>query len=114
MKEMRGGRKIHTTVIIFSPRTKQSFQHSEPAFKKRIFKYHESQIIPNLSRQTSLDLILGLTFQRQRLPNPKLLQHNNKQSDNNNDGDYFHALHVCLASDRRVKTSTSRIEQPLL
>lgn len=43
----------------------------------------------------------GLTFQWQRLPDPKLLEHDNKQSDNNSDGNHFHAIqsHGHIVSD---------------
>lgn len=41
------------------------------------------------------------TFQRQRLPYSKLLEHDHKQSNHNNNGNYFHAIqfHDCLALD---------------
>lgn len=41
------------------------------------------------------------TFQRQRLPYSKLLEHDHKQSDNNNNGNNFHAIqtHDCRALD---------------
>lgn len=46
-------------------------------------------------------LFIGLTFQGQGLPNPKLFEHDNKQPDNNSNGNYFHAIqsHGCLALD---------------
>lgn len=44
---------------------------------------------------------IRLTFQWQRLPYPELFEHDNKQTNDNSNGNYFHAIqtHCCLALD---------------
>lgn len=64
-----------------------------------MFSTHSSSL-ESVAQGTSLNSVRP-TFQRQGLPYPKLLEHDNKQSDNNNNGNYFHAIqfHGCLALD---------------
>lgn len=77
---------------------------------------HPSFSLKSTKSNTEALQTSGLTFQRQRLPDPKLLEHDNKQSDHNSDGNHFHAIqshgHIVLdaacgeASWSKLKSDT--------